>query len=306
MNKNSTEIKTHFLKKANFEQKFSEIINKINNSSSSFFTVEEQLQIVEDLASFPLGQYILVNKGSNGLWTDYLISPQEYVKEGMQPTYSLIENFLLFYSPTVIAQREIFKLSKKVANNLLEDGKKFASIPCGLMRDLLTLDFKQHINVSLVGIDADPESIILATELAFKLNVQNVSFFEKDAWNLDFDNEFHFINSIGLNVYEPDREAVIELYRQLHKALKPNGILFTCVLTWPPYFNKSHSEWKINKIPKFCLRLEELIFKEILDLKFLNFRKLNEIESDFKKAGFSKVEIYQDSLCVYPAVLATK
>jgi hypothetical protein len=52
--------------------------------------------------------------------------------------------------------------------------------------------------------------------------------------------------------------------------------------------------------------MEKIIHNDILDIKWLNFRMLPEIKSEFQEAGFSKVEIIQDSLCVFPAVIAIK
>ena len=37
-------------------------------------SVEKQLEILEDLSSFPLGQFFLARKGANGFWTDYIIN----------------------------------------------------------------------------------------------------------------------------------------------------------------------------------------------------------------------------------------
>lgn len=304
---NDERIKTHSLTDNDLEEVLKKLKNKIcANEKNSLNFVKEQFAILDDLASFPLGQHILLNGGANGAWTDYLISPQECLGDDLRYDCSLIESFFLFHSPAVIAQRELIRLSQKIAQSQLSEGKKFASIPCGVMRDLLSLDFSSVKDISLVGIDIDPLSLNLASQLALKLNVRNVSFIEKDAWNLDYESEFDFINSIGLNVYESDRKAVIALYNQFYKALKPNGILFTGVLTWPPYIDGDKSEWVIDNIPNFDLYLEEIIHKYILDLKWLNFRMLNEVESDFIQAGFSKVAIHKDPCCIFPAIVATK
>lgn len=299
-------LRTHAFEDSDLDKVLNKVKKKINDKKS--FNAKELLLILEDLASFPLGQHIILNGGANGAWTDYLISPQEYLENDLTNfDCSFLERFFLFHSPSVLAQRELFRLAQNIAEKKFHDGgKRFASIPCGIMRDLLNSNFSFSKEVSLIGVDLDPLSLELASQLALKLNISNVSFIEKDAWNLGYNYEFDFINSIGLNVYESDRESVIELYNQLYRALKTDGILFTGVLTWPPYIDKSKSEWVIDKIPKFDLHLEKIIHKDLLDLKWLNFRKLDEMELDFKRAGFSRVEICQDSRCVFPAIIAKK
>ncbi len=270
-------------------------------------TIEEQLLILADFASFPLGQHILLTGGANGIWTDYIISPQYYIKENnLQVPLSVIERFMLFHSPVVIAQRELLMLLQTFAQSNLGDNKVFASIPCGMMRDLLSLDFSSAQNVQLVGIDLDTQSIDEAQKLATKLERTNVKFLQRNAWNLDLNNEFDLISSIGLNMYESDKEKVIELYRQLYLALKPGGILFTGALTCPSYVDKLLSDWNTEIIPKYDLHLEEVIHQDILQIKWFNFRRLSEMEDDFRKAGFSNVKIQLDSRRIFPAIIAQK
>lgn len=269
-------------------------------------TVEEQLFLLEDLSSFRLGKHILLTGGANGIWTDYLISPFAHINNLFQLPPSILECFFLFHSPVVLAQRELLEKLQKVAQTQVKNGKVLASIPCGVMRDLLSLDYSSTIDVKIVGIDIDPLSLSQAKQLATTYNVKNTNFIHSDAWNLGFSSEFDFISSIGLNMYEPDKEKVVELYKQLYNALKPGGTLFTGVLTWPPYINKEKSDWILQNIPKYNLHLEEVIHKDLLDIKWLNFRSLDEIEQDFIKAGFNKIEIQEDSRRIFPAIIAKK
>lgn len=51
---------------------------------------------------------------------------------------------------------------------------------------------------------------------------------------LDKRETFHLIASNGLNIYEPEDDRVIQLYRGFHDALKPGGVLITSALTPPP------------------------------------------------------------------------
>ena len=271
-------------------------------------TLEEVGMILEDLASFPLGQHILLSGGSNGMWTDYLISPQEYFSEKtfMNLDLSVIERFFLFNSPAVLAQRELHATLQKTAQLHLGNNKTFASVPCGLMRDLLSLDYSGVNDVSLVGIDIDQESIDRSRELAAKMKVDQVSYVQEDAWNLQCRDSFDFISSIGLNMYEKNGEKVIGLYRKFFDALKPGGILFTGVLTWPPYMDSEKSDWNESLISKYDMHLEAVIHRDILDIQWFNFRTLSEAKNDFRKAGFTNIRIEQDSRCIFPAIIATK
>lgn len=271
------------------------------------YTYEQVCQILDSLSSFPLGRHILVTNGANGIWTDYMIS-FPWLEEnlaGKMLAMNRIEYFIIFEMPTVLAQRELFLQSQKVAQNFVRAKNTLASIPCGVMRDLLSLEFNSSANVFIVGIDIDTESLNAAKKLAREKGVNNVRFEQKDAWNLEIYSEFDFVTSIGLNCYEQDQDRVIELYRQVHNALKPGGTFFTGVLTYPPG-SGNHSDWKIEAMPKFHAEMDVLLTRDILDLKFQNYRTLAEIEIDFRKAGFTNISVIPDRYCIFPAVIAVK
>ena len=59
-----------------------------------------------------------------------------------------------------------YVIFSEVIQNYVRDGIVFASLPCGVMRDLLKLDFTGVENFRLVGIDIDYESWELAKKLA--------------------------------------------------------------------------------------------------------------------------------------------
>lgn len=282
--------------------------NFISKGNYSHVTLEEVCSILEDLASFPLGRYIILSGGSNGMWTDYLISPQEYLTEKtlIDLDLSLVERFFLFSSPAVLAQRELHAKLQKTAQNHIGDGKIFASIPCGLMRDLLSLDYSKSNNISLIGIDVDLDSLERSRALASTKKIDQITYIQEDAWKMEYRNAFDFISSIGLNVYEKDKDKVIGLYKNLYDALKPGGMLFTGVLTWPPYIDKEKSEWDLNSIPKYDMHLEMVIHRDILNIQWFNFRTIAEAKDDFKKAGFKNIKIEQDSRCIFPAIIAIK
>lgn len=114
-------------------------------------------------------------------------------------------------------------------------------------------------------VDIDAESLDLAQQFARKKGIPNVVFYQKDAWQMQFHEEFDVILSSGLNVYEPDPDKVLELYGKFFKALKPGGSLIISVLTYPP--DESHeTDWNLAAIPSEDLLMEKILLKEILHL----------------------------------------
>ena len=302
--KSAATNKSHFKEFHDLEDKLKYYSNRIvSRGDLPHTTVQNQLEILKELSEFPLGRHIIETGGANGFWTDYMICYDEH--RNNKRKLSDLEDFLINRSLHVNAQRELYFLFQETAQSKLKDQMVLASIPCGMMRDLIELDFSNVKNTRLLGIDIDPHALSCADQLRTKAGLNNVTLKQKDAWNLGISSQIDVINSIGLNVYEPDKDKVQALYLNFYTALKPNGILFTGVLTHPPGSDEK-SDWMIDNINQNDLFLEMVLFRDILNLKWMNFRSLSNIKEDFFKAGFKKVEVISDENQIFPAIIAHK
>lgn len=125
------------------------------------------------------------------------------------------------------------------------------------------------------------------------------------AWQMGFKEEFDVITSSGLNVYEPNPEKVLDLYRRFYDALKPGGSLIISILSYPPGDSKP-TDWALEKIAPENLLMEQVLYKDILNLNWRNFRSTDELDKEFIKVGFDKVTIYFDQNRIFPTVIAHK
>lgn len=261
---------------------------------------QDLLSYVEVLAQFPLGRLLIEKRSIDTFWTDFVMTNRE------QKGSIDLEDFILNRSPFTIAWRELLQSFQKIVQENLENGMTLASIPCGAMRELLQLDYGLISDFTLIGIDVDLSSLLLAEQLAAEKDLSyNLSLRQQDAWQLRYDSEIDIITSCGLNIYTPDRQKVLDLYRQFFKALKPGGQLILGFLTYPPGKNEL-SEWQVEKISNKDLLLEKVLYENILDPQWRNFRTSDEIEQELKKAGFWEVTFHYDSLHVFPTVVARK
>jgi Methylase involved in ubiquinone/menaquinone biosynthesis len=263
-------------------------------------SVRELLAYVDALTRFPLGR-VLIQKGSiDAFWTDFIMSSCE------KGDRSNLEDFVLTRSPFTIAWRELLKIFQKVLQDYLKNGMTIASIPCGAMREILELDYSSISDLKIVGVDIDLRSLSLAQELARKQKLSKyLHLHQQDAWHLSYTSEIDMLTSCGLNIYTPDPNRVLDLYRQFFKALKPGGQLILSFLTYPPGKSKL-SEWQTQKILEKDLFLETVLYEDILNAQWRNFRTSDEIEKELRDAGFSEVCFHYDSLHVFPAVVAIK
>lgn len=213
---------------------------------------------------------------------------------------SEMEKFLLNKSPQFLSTQERFVIFQKFLRDQIKPNMTVASIPCGLMDEILTLRVEKIEHVEVVGIDVDHESLEHAvwnyqtlsatpTYNNFTLKTE-----QKDAFNLESENRFDIITSNGLNIYVEDDDRVIELYKEFYKALKPDGILLTSHVVYPPHeFDDEDFEYA------------NTIFYEILNCNWKS-RSVEACVSQLFAAGFDVISIEFDSRQLYPTFFCKK
>lgn len=266
-------------------------------------TVNEQLRIIAELDTFPLGRWLLRNRGGlDGRWTDYLVASPPPVSE----LSCELERFLVYGAPTVLATRERFAHYQRALQAELPRARRIASVPCGTMADLLTLDYDDPSQIEIVGLDLDRESLRLADELARERGLtRQVRLRRADAWRMRLAPEFDIITTNGLSIYEPSMARVAELYQRLGEGLVPGGLLVASYLTPPPDLDPS-SPWNIEAVDFDALRLQALIFKDICDAPWANYRSEAVLAPIFEAAGLRIERTVWDTGRAFPTVLLRK
>lgn len=260
--------------------------------------LQTEIGLLEELTSFELGRFLLQNKGLNGYWTHYIILGDHNVKEGS------LEYWVLNYAPAVLATRERFSIFKQKTNEILKSNMVLASIPCGLMDDLLSLDYLNKENIKLVGIDLDPLSLNLARQNSVKYNKNlHIEFKLEDAWNLTELEEYGLITSNGLNIYESSEVKIIKLYQKFYDSLRKDGYLITSFLTPPPVLSPD-STWKnfsMDDVTK-----QKAIFGDILQVKWQAFFTEEQVRTQLEQVGFQVLDIIYDKQAMFPTIIAKK
>ncbi|HAT1882694.1 TPA: SAM-dependent methyltransferase [Legionella pneumophila] len=282
----------------------------IKEGDKPHVTVETQLKILQELSQFGFGQFLIKNQGINGYWTHYMLThPWFGRKTGLNNSgkpLSDMERFLLDKAPTMLATQQRFGLFLQENQKALFNGATLASIPCGMLGELLYLDFSGINNIRLIGIDYDPAALDDAKILAKQQNLDKFTTLVcRNAWELNIQEEFDLISSNGLNIYEPDDNKVLDLYQQFHTALKKGGKLITSFLTYPPHLS-SQCEWMFNKINPEDLLLQRIIFSDILNAKFQCYRSSQQTQKQLELAGFKNIHFLYDEAHLFPTVIAEK
>lgn len=269
-----------------------------------YVSVREQLEIVDRLSEFPLGKFLLQNKGLNGYWTDYVVHyPYKEKLSGVDSTgrpLTGFEKMLLETKALLTMTQQRAVIFKQNIQRHIKDGACLCSVPCGLMRDLLALDFTRYRDFQLTGIDLDVHALEGARKLAQEYNLsERVEFFQYDAWNLQFEDKFTLLTSNGLNIYEPDDNRVIALYGQFFKTLIPDGILVTS-------FMNSENGWKIALADEKYLLKRKIIFFDVLGVKWGYARTIETTKLQLESVGFRNIEFYFDEMHMFPTAIAQK
>ena len=267
-------------------------------------SVAEQITLLEALSSFELGRFLLRNRGLDAYWTHRLVTYPDGPAAALE--MSALERQLFEKTPAVLATRERFGIFRQQLQALLQPNQVVASVPCGLMGELLSLDYSRHAGVALVGIDLDASAIDGAQRLAGQLNLADrLSLRCQDAWTMSAQNEFDILTSNGLNLYEPDDTRVVALYRSFFEAIKPGGTLLTSFLTPPPMLSDA-SPWDLTQIDSESLALQHLLFVRIIEAKWGAFRTHDQTASQLEQAGFNEIQFIDDRARMFPTVTAKK
>lgn len=272
---------------------------RLQESKDIVLPLEEELELLAEMQTFELGRFLLQNRGLNGYWTSYIISEAPTKKLN-----SALEEWIIHKAPVVLATRERFHIFQNQLQTHLRPEMKIASVPCGVMDDLLKLDYRNLETVSLLGIDLDQASLNEASLRVEKKNLANpVRFLKRNAWDLGLNQEVDILTSNGLNIYEASDDKVTALYIEFYKALKPGGMLITSFLTPPPAIS-SDSPWKeVNQADAIK---QKAIFADIIQAQWQVFRSEETTREQLTKAGFVDIKFIYDKSAMFPTVIAYK
>jgi len=304
-------VLSHNIKSQGLTTAIQEITSTIRKAGDQLdASVAQQLMMLEQLSQFSLGRFLIINRGLNGYWTDYVLThPNEgrkHKKNNAGNDFTAMESFLLDKAPTIRATQQRYQVFLEQNQQAVLNNATLASIPCGLMGELLNLQLATVDTISLVGIDCDSKSLAEAEQIVQEKEVaQPVILQQADAWQLKQCNNFNLISSNGLNIYEPDDNKVVDLYQKFHTALKPGGILVTSFLTPPPN-EYNAGEWQMNKIDQQDLKLQKIIFSYILNAKWQCYRTTHTTKQQLQQAGFHKIRFIYDDAHIFPEVIAIK
>lgn len=186
---------------------------------------EARLVLLQKLSEFELGRFLLVNRGLNGYWTDAIINWHVDANANSKYEYTnAIEEYLFESSPVFGARREAQRVIHQEVQPMLRPGSAVASIPCGLMSEVLLATPEPFACVDLFAIDIDAENFRSISErYGDRLAENTLHTLQVNARQLDFSERFHLICSIGLTIYMPNDDDVQALFNRFYAALKPNG-----------------------------------------------------------------------------------
>ncbi|MCX7394209.1 MAG: class I SAM-dependent methyltransferase [Planctomycetales bacterium] len=262
----------------------------------------EVQRVREQLRTFELGAFLLKNLGLNGYWTSYVVlHPDQGRKTGLGSDGAAmgeLERWLLDRCPAFLATQERFRIFRSLTQPFMTSGTACASIPCGLMDDLLSGDDSGINGMRLTGVDLDAESLTLARANAARCKLQDaVTFEQRDAWHLDSASRWDLITSNGLNIYVEDDSKCVDLYKSFASALAAGGHLVTSFITPPETWQPHHAG---------DLERQRFLFGPVVPVKWQCTRSEMLTREQLAIAGFEVLCVQYDAQRIFPAVLARK
>jgi SAM-dependent methyltransferase len=246
--------------------------------------LSEKLRMLDQLGQFGLGRQLLLHGGLDSQWSHYVHDECAAWRLDDGHKHPLEAVLLELWR----GGRERLGMCRRLLNAELFEGITMLSVPCGLMSELLGLDFTGLTRFELVGIDLDPAALVTASERADKLGLaKHTRFARCDAWELPFKSSFDRIVSLGLNTYAPDVETAVALYRTLYRALVPGGKLVLGYMTPSTAPERDPHAFTLEE-----QRLAHVLFREILAIRFAHTNTTAEITSLLERVGFRDVRCH--------------
>lgn len=269
--------------------------------------------LAEEAARSEIGRFLLCARGLNWRITDLLFDADYHAtlrQEEREGSLCLFDKLAFFTFPLFLATQERARLHQRHTQPWLCDGAVLASLPCGRMRDLLTLDYG-HLTTGarLVGIDKDPEALKGAQAFADALSAirplrGTVEFREGDALAPGFTKPpvreaFDVLTSAGLNIYLTDEQCGL-FYRHVHEALKPGGVFVTGHIL-------PHAQYRWERINRWHWQLQAVVLTVLVGALWESFVKPGEVvKGQLEAAGFVNVQTVPDSQGIFPTFVMQK
>lgn len=272
------------------------------------------LSLAEEAARSEFGRFLLCARGLHWRTTDLLFDPRHHAALRQQErdgTLGLFDRLAFFAFPLCLATRERFHIFQQQTQPLVRVGAVLASLPCGRMRDLLTLDYAPPgcLDARLVGLDKDPEALQGAEALAGELRRQQplperIVFRRADGLKPGLSEpglraEFDLLTSNGLTIYFNDEQCAA-FYREVFTALKPGGTFVTSQIL-PP------EEYRWDQINKDHWRLQSVVLAVVIGALWEPLVKPRErVRSLLGAAGFHDIRAIPDSQGIFPTFVARR
>lgn len=180
-----------------------------------------------------------------------------------------------------LAFRNHWKLFQKIINFYQVENNNYRSLEVGCGRGSLSAYFSEAgWNTSLLDISKE---VISKAKKAFDNNQLKGNFIVGDCLNLDFDNQFDLIFSIGLLEHFEDTYSVL---KNQFDSLRPGGLFIGYVV--PDYDNKNIQNnyvW-INEILKNYIETSSINKSDIYRSDFWSDHYIRDME----KIGFEKIK----------------
>ena len=291
---------------------------------------EEALEMLSQLLEHPIGRSFFQRKGWDGIVTRFMLSSDvktatvsgtsDIAEASLVPdaastvhTSNPLLDWFRYQAPNIQSNKERFRFFQTELQSIIDQfyrntsslSLSIASVPCGVMDDLLGLRLDVNnssmTKIMFTGIDLDERSLAIARESADMKNLSHIcKFYQADAWHLDvFENQFDVLTSYGLNLYVSEESKLIDLYKEFFKAIKPGGTLMTSFLNLPSDVIRHRNESR-DYVKSYILS------KVIVDATYRNFRGETSMRYQLEQAGFEVTKVLYDKRRIHPTIVVIK
>lgn len=274
-------------------------VQKIQLNDDLLIPKPDVISLIQQLKEFELGRAMLTNGSLTSMWMDYICHQE------ISPTNNSLETWFLSRAPKIKAAKERYIITKKILQSYLKSDMVLCVLPCGVISKVAELDYSTIDKIKIIGYDNDVLGLVRAEmQMQSLVDQGKVNLLLlKNIWLIDDCHQHDLIISNRLSVLESDSQKVLGLFEKYYTALKNQGIFICSFFTPSPLNDLTLSPW--SGVDVNDMLIEHTILVDIMEFQPA-YRLEEEMIALLHKAGFEIVDIFYDTHCIYPTVVARK
>ncbi len=267
--------------------------------------IDEALKILERTAQTACGRFLIQHSELDIYWSDLLLyNPSQLSSLAKENADEILETL-----PLVTALRQHIDIRRQILEDNLRNYLTISTLPCNGMGDILSINDKTLHTLRLIGIDTNPVAFEIAFQKAEQKNLSHwLEFLQYDPHHVPLEKDAAHLVIMPGSAYPfgPVIPSITQnLLTNVYQHLQEGGIFLTSLITPSPTTDAA-SLWDLKAINPSTLHHQNVLFKDILQIKENHTLTVDQLTDQLAESGFQNIEVGFDPAKIMATVVAQK